>query len=183
MRGMRVLRSVLSLFFAVACAEQVFEDSPALTTLWQASSSGQSEMFISQIIQNREFAQHRSSDGRGPMFWAFEFKNVETLALLLHLGVSTEQEDVDGKKPREFFPDDAAALAQFEADAKAKVAEMASLLSEREEEFYSYQQSVDEPEDYEDEDEVPGEPKAKSKKVDTIDYADEEEEEEGKDEM
>ena len=78
-------------FFAAAAAEQVFEDSPALTTLWQATSTGQTEMFISQIIQNREFAQHRSGDGRGPMYWAFEFKNVDTLALLFHLGVTTEQ--------------------------------------------------------------------------------------------
>lgn len=76
---------------ALAAGEQVFEDSPVLTTMWQAASSGETEMFISQLIQNREFAQHRSSDGRGPMFWAYEFKNVDTLALLLHLGVSAEQ--------------------------------------------------------------------------------------------
>lgn len=88
------MRHSLALFaFAVAAvsAEQVFEDSAALTTLWQASSSGQTEMFISQLIQNREYAQHRASDGRGPMFWAYEFKNVDTLALLLHLSVSAEQ--------------------------------------------------------------------------------------------
>ena len=90
---LQVARSLLMLVvLAYASSEQVFEDSAALTTLWQATSSGQTEMFISQLIQNREYAQHRSSDGRGPMFWAYEFKNVETLALLLHLGVSIEQE-------------------------------------------------------------------------------------------
>ena len=79
------------LFLALGAAEQVFEDSPALTSLWQATSSGQTEMFISQLIQNREFAQHRASDGRGPIYWAYEFKNVYTLALLMHLGVTAEQ--------------------------------------------------------------------------------------------
>lgn len=76
---------------ALASTEEVFEDSPALTTLWSATSTGATEMFISQLILKRAFAEHRSSDGRGPMFWAYEFKNVDTLALLLHLGVSTEQ--------------------------------------------------------------------------------------------
>ena len=68
-------------------AEQAWEDSPALTSLWQATSSGSTEGFISALIQNREYAQHRSGDGRGPVFWAYEFKNVDTLALLMHLGV------------------------------------------------------------------------------------------------
>ena len=84
------MRSVASLL-ALACVvagEQVFEDSPALTALWEASSSGSTEAFISQLIQNREYSKHRASDGRGPMFWAYEFKNVDTLALLMHLGVS-----------------------------------------------------------------------------------------------
>ena len=86
------VRLVLAaLALSAVAAEQVFEDSPALSTLWQASSSGQTEMFISQLIQNREYGSHRSSDGRGPMFWAYEFKNVDTLALLMHLGVSASQ--------------------------------------------------------------------------------------------
>lgn len=35
-------------------------------------------------------------------------------------------------------------MTEFETDAKAKISEMASLLSEREEEYYSYQQNSDE---------------------------------------
>jgi hypothetical protein len=180
------LSHVVATFLAasLAAAEQVFEDSAALTTLWQASSSGQTEMFISQIIQNRDFAQHRAADGRGPVFWAYEFKNVDTLALLMHLGVTLEQEDLDGKAPREFFSDGPDALAEFEADAKSKIEELAAMLTEREEEFYSYQHD---PDDYDDEAE-PAEsaaPKAPAKsKVDTIDYADDEDEDyEDKDEM
>lgn len=169
---------------AVCAAEQVFEDSPALTALWQATSSGSTEGFINQLIQNREYAQHRATDGRGPMFWAYEFKNVDTLALLMHLGASSEQEDVDGKKPTEFFPDSAEAMAEFESDATAKMEEMATLLSEREEEFYAYQNSNDVDEDDEADEEEEEEATKPKPKVDSIDYADEDEDEDyGKDEM
>jgi ankyrin repeat protein len=179
MMGVGILFALLS----VVSAEQVFEDSPALTALWQATSSGSSEAFINQLIQNREYSQHRASDGRGPMFWAYEFANVDTLALLLHLGVSQEQEDVDGKKPAEFFPHDAEALTKFESDGAAKTEEMASLLSEREEEFYAYQNMADEEEEDED-DEAEEEAPGTKPKVDSIDYADEEDDEDyAKDEM
>ena len=91
------------LFVAAAAAEQPFEDSPALTALWQATSEGSTDAYIAQLIQNREYASHRAADGRGPMFWAYEFKNLDARALLMHLEVSPEQEDVDGKAPKEFF--------------------------------------------------------------------------------
>ena len=52
---------------------------------------------------------------------------------------TADQEDVDGKGPKEFFSGTEEEMAEFEADAKAKVAELAALLAEREEEFYSYQ--------------------------------------------
>jgi hypothetical protein len=105
---------IVALTAALAAGEQVFEDSPALTALWQATSSGSTEAFINQIIQNQEYAQHRAADGRGPLFWAYEFKNVDTFALLHHLGVTSEQqEDVDGKGPKEFFTGTAEELTEF----------------------------------------------------------------------
>lgn len=176
-----IRRLAVLLLVGAVVGDQVFEDSPALTSLWQATSDGSTDAFINQLIQNRESGKERSADGRGPMFWAYEFKNVDTLALLLHLGVPVDQEDVDGKQPTEFFPDGDDQRAEFEADAKAKVSELGALLSEREEEFYSYQNSA--PDDYDDEeDEGAG---AKKPAVDAIDYADEEEDDdvEAKDEM
>ena len=78
-------------------------------------------------------------------------------------------------------------LAEFEADAKAKAEELGALLSEREEEFYSYQNSHSsaDDDDYDDEedDEDDDKPKKPKPPVDSIDYADDEEEEDGKDEM
>jgi len=176
---------LLLLLARAVLAEQVFEDSPALTSLWQATSSGSTEAFVSQLIQNREYAQHRSADGRGPLFWSYEFKNMDTLALLMHLSVSLDQEDVEGSKASTFFAGSAEELAEFEADAKAKVGELATFLTEREEEFYAYQQGAsDTDDDYEEDEEDSEAGTTKSKlAVDLIDYADDEDDEDVKDEM
>merc|ERR1719407_323100 len=102
----------------------------------------------------------------------------------MHLGVKADQEDVDGKKPVEFFPDGEAERAEFEADAKAKVAELGALLAEREEEFYSYQNAAPDTDDYDDEEEEPSGGAPKQPVVDSIDYADDEDEDDDvKDEM
>merc|ERR1719152_601719 len=115
-------RTLVALLSAAAFgADVAFEDSPTLTSFWQATSDGSTDAFINQLIQNRDSAQHRSADGRGPMFWAYEFKNVDSLALLMHLGITADQEDLEGKKPIEFFPDGEDMMQEFERDAKAKV--------------------------------------------------------------
>ena len=101
----------LLLLVASALADQPFADSPALTALWQATSDGSTDAYIAQLIQNREYGSHRSGDGRGPMFWAYEFKNLDARALLMHLEVSPDQEDTEGKAPKEFFPGSAEELA------------------------------------------------------------------------
>jgi len=133
-------RALFSLFalFALARADPVFEDSPALTTIWEASSTGSTDRLIDILIQNHDYAHHRAGDGRGPLFWAYEFKNVDSLALLMHLGVEMTMEDLDGKEASTFFPGDEASRKEFEADAKSKMGELATLLQEREEEFYSF---------------------------------------------
>jgi len=162
---------------ALALAEPEFADSPALSGIWQTSSSGETERLMDVYIQSRDYALHRSGDGRGPLFWAYEFKNVDALALLIHLEADEEAEDLDGKRPREFFPDGPDLLKEFVADAEARVEEVASLLKEREEEFMSYQD--DSQDAYGDEDDEP------TSERDEIDYADDEDDEEveGKDEM
>ena len=88
-------------------AEQPCEDSPALTTIWESTSTGNSDRLIDTLIQNHDFATHRSSDCRGPLFWAFEFKNVDALALYMHLdqadSTDLDQTDSHGKKPPDLF--------------------------------------------------------------------------------
>ena len=111
----------LLLLVATALADQPFADSPALTALWQATNDGSTDAYIAQLIQNREYGSHRASDGRGPMFWAYEFKNLDARALLMHLEVSPDQEDTDGKAPKEFFPGSAEELAGARCRPSARI--------------------------------------------------------------
>ena len=41
----------------------------------------------------------RSSDGRGPMWWAFENRNQEIVKFLMKLGVPIQDADKSGKTP------------------------------------------------------------------------------------
>merc|ERR1712196_303321 len=105
MRSSMLLGAAAVFALAAAAPEPVCEDSPSLTTIWEATSSGSTDRLIDILIQNHDYANHRSSDCRGPLFWAHEFKNVDALALYTHLAVKEEeQEDVDGKAPSTFFP-------------------------------------------------------------------------------
>ena len=103
---MRAL-ALLAVLLPSVLAEQPCEDSPALTTIWESTSTGNSDRLIDTLIQNHDFATHRSSDCRGPLFWAFEFKNVDALALYMHLdqadSMDLDQTDSHGKKPPELF--------------------------------------------------------------------------------
>ena len=101
------MRSTLVLLVAAASvgAEAVFEDSHDLTAMWQATSDGSTDALIAKLIQNKDVANHRAADGRGPVFWAYEFKNVDALALMMHLGVNLAQEDIEGAAAGSFFPD------------------------------------------------------------------------------
>ena len=147
-------------------AEQPCEDSPALTTIWESTSTGNSDRLIDTLIQNHDFATHRSNDCRGPLFWAFEFKNVDALALYMHLEADLEQTDTTGQKPKDMFDGSEEDMQEFLGEAKSKIEELSTLLAEREEEFYSFKN--DQEEDYDDESEA-------TDGVDNIDYADDEE--------
>ena len=129
---------VIGLLAVSVTADPACEDSPALTTIWESTSTGNTDRLIDTLIQNHDFASHRSNDCRGPVFWAFEFKNVDALALYTHLAVDLDQKDNEEKGPKEFFDGSEDDLAEFMGEAKAKVEELSALLAEREEEFYSF---------------------------------------------
>ena len=105
MRRVMGLPALLATIATAWATEPEFADSPALTSLWQATYSGNTDQLIDVLVQDHAFALQRSSDGRGPLFWAYEFKNVDAHALLTHLRADEEAEDLDGKRPAEFFPE------------------------------------------------------------------------------
>jgi hypothetical protein len=96
---------------AVTSADDGWKDTPALTRCWQATSSGDTDKLLDVFVQEgRDVAHLRSADGRGPLYWAYEFKMVDALALLMELESDEEAEDMEGKRPRHFFPDGQAEL-------------------------------------------------------------------------
>ena len=87
----------------VACvasiAAQEWEDTEITSSLWGACSRRDSRMFASIIEADPSAAFARSADGRGPLFWAYEFGHQDAITLLEGLGVDAEEEDSHGKTP------------------------------------------------------------------------------------
>jgi dolichyl-diphosphooligosaccharide---protein glycosyltransferase len=51
------------------------------------------------LMVNPQLAHIRSEDGRGPMWWAHEFKRPKIIKMLKTLGVSESRTDANGKAP------------------------------------------------------------------------------------
>merc|ERR1719482_1166710 len=97
---MRVV-SVLAfaVFKIVAAADDVeFQDTPLLSSIWQAISSKDNEAIDRLFDSSSLAATARASDGRGPVFWAWEFQNTYALAsIIAHSGdVESADEDLQG---------------------------------------------------------------------------------------
>merc|ERR1719316_241157 len=78
-----------------AVAEDDFQDTPLLSSIWQAVSSKDNEA-IDRLFDSTNFAATaRASDGRGPVFWAWEFQNAYALGALMVAGADVETKDED----------------------------------------------------------------------------------------
>ncbi len=56
----------------------------------------------------------RSSDGRGALFWAYEFAHTEAIELLEKMGVDAHARDANGKTPVQIGLDNAEINAERE---------------------------------------------------------------------
>merc|ERR1719502_278649 len=82
--------------FNIACADEAdFQDTPLLSSIWQAVSSKDNDA-IDRLFDSTNFAvTARASDGRGPAFWAWEFQNAYTLGAIMAYGGDVESSDED----------------------------------------------------------------------------------------
>lgn len=78
-----------------------WEDNEVTTRMWELINAGEMEEIAEWIGEHPQVAYVRSSDGRGPMFWAFEAKNEAVVKLLMSVGVKINDKDKDGKTPRD----------------------------------------------------------------------------------
>merc|ERR1719359_794460 len=66
----------------------------------------------STLVQNPDLVNHRSADGRGALWWAFEFEFAHGLAALMAAGADADSADTDeqGSAAKDMCPGDADAL-------------------------------------------------------------------------
>jgi len=83
--------------------EDDWRNTETTTRLWKVISEKRSEELASLILQHqKEVLSARSEDGRGALFWAWEYSNEEALAIFINFGVDVEtkeMKDADGTYP------------------------------------------------------------------------------------
>lgn len=62
-------------------------------------SSGNIDAFVSLLKMEPESAKVRSMDGRGPLFWAFEYNMLDMQSLLIQHGADANAKDMNGQSP------------------------------------------------------------------------------------
>lgn len=76
-----------------------FQDTEESTLMWKVVTTNAKHDLIQWLAQYPIAAFVRSSDGRGPMWWAYESNNMAIVELLKKLGLSDKDRDKHGKRP------------------------------------------------------------------------------------
>merc|ERR1719410_1071261 len=76
-----------------------YQDSEESTLMWKVVTSNAKNDLIQWLAQYPIAAYVRSSDGRGPMWWAYEANNMAIVDLFKKLGLSERDKDSHGKRP------------------------------------------------------------------------------------
>ena len=82
------------------------------TKLWELISSGANDELETFLEENSGAALVRSKDGRGPLFWAYEYSQAHAVALLVSQGAEISARDVNGNRPRDIVGLASAAAAK-----------------------------------------------------------------------
>ena len=102
--------------FSIICISIVYgnedqdiewEDSDVTSMLWGAISKHDTQSLMQILDSNNDNAFVRASDGRGPMFWAYEFGHKDGILLLQNLGIKNDLKDSNGKTPIQLGIDNA----------------------------------------------------------------------------
>eukprot|EP00928_Gymnodinium_smaydae_P062811 TRINITY_DN46583_c0_g1_i1.p2 TRINITY_DN46583_c0_g1~~TRINITY_DN46583_c0_g1_i1.p2 ORF type:complete len:169 (+),score=61.84 TRINITY_DN46583_c0_g1_i1:83-589(+) len=76
-----------------------WDDTPLLTSLWEATSSKNNDALDRLIDSSTQAINSRAKDGRGLAWWAWEFQNTYALASILAAGgdILSESQDAGGE--------------------------------------------------------------------------------------
>uniref|UniRef100_A0A6U1JKT3 Uncharacterized protein n=1 Tax=Tetraselmis chuii TaxID=63592 RepID=A0A6U1JKT3_9CHLO len=84
---------------------EAFTDTDEKSALWQSIATHNLESVVPALKSDPCTAKARSKDGRGPLFWAYEFGDDKLVEVLLALGADPEAVDSQGKKPIDMMTD------------------------------------------------------------------------------
>ena len=87
--------------YVIEMINEKWEDNEYTSSMWQAISGGHLREFVEILQHSPEAAHVRSSDGRGPMWWAHEYKRPKMVQVLKKLGVKETLVDANGRRPGE----------------------------------------------------------------------------------
>lgn len=91
-----------ALCLAATVTAQEWADSELLSAIWESCSRHDIQSLRAIVQQSPEVVFHRAADGRGPLFWAYEFADTAAIELLEALGLDPdEQTDADDKTPKQ----------------------------------------------------------------------------------
>jgi ankyrin repeat protein len=84
--------------------EAEWEDSPMTTQLWHLVSSNNVDGLNLFVAQNPHWVHLRSADGRGALFWAYEYGRPQLISKFLNAGVDPKAKDRSGSTPADLAP-------------------------------------------------------------------------------
>merc|ERR1719273_705460 len=150
--------SLLSLVLLLCGCAVAQENTQETTLLWTLISTSQNMQLHGFIIEHPNVLMMRSEDGRGAIWWAWEYKNAEALAILAVNGVDLHysQTDESGKKPFELCDSyeqtlqEAQSMIELKKTEKTRIIEQIQL--EKEQMFLNEEDGEDEDEDDDDDD-------------------------------
>ena len=87
----------------IAALNSHWSDTEQTTEMWKIINSGQVKDLETTIQNNPMLAHIRSSDGRGPMFWAFEQRRQDMVKILMKYGVSHSERDANDMTPTDLL--------------------------------------------------------------------------------
>jgi dolichyl-diphosphooligosaccharide--protein glycosyltransferase len=80
-------------------AYSTWEDNEDTARMWHIVANNDVKQLKRWLKKNPEAAWIRSADGRGPMWWAFESKKQDIVAILVEMGIPNTDKDKDGISP------------------------------------------------------------------------------------
>ena len=78
-----------------------WDDTEATTHIWSIINRGDYDAVSGLLERDPDVVRYRSKDGRGALWWAFEYGREEIADLLIAHGSDEDATDANGRKPRE----------------------------------------------------------------------------------